>query len=102
MVEDEHTEVTFIADFPGMYLENYLNKDLTDTKLQVLEGEVEVHVLENENPDEPQLPEEYKSPRTLKKGETTYLPANFFHNVHTKTNEPACYMFVYVNTTHKI
>ncbi|PIO34952.1 hypothetical protein AB205_0008890, partial [Aquarana catesbeiana] len=37
---DNQTDVVFIADFPGLFLENYLHEDLSNTSIQVLQGEL--------------------------------------------------------------
>ncbi|TSM12516.1 Vitamin K-dependent gamma-carboxylase [Bagarius yarrelli] len=58
---DNQTEVVFIADFPGLHLENFVSEDLGNTSVQ--------------------------------------LPAGAYHKVHTMTDAPSCYMYIYVNTT---
>lgn len=35
---DNHTEVVFIADFPGLHLENFVSEDLGNTSIQLLQG----------------------------------------------------------------
>nr|XP_009680570.1 PREDICTED: vitamin K-dependent gamma-carboxylase [Struthio camelus australis] len=84
---DNHTEVVFIADFPGLHLENFVSEDLGNTSLQVLRGEVTVELVEQ------------GSNHTLQEGEGLQLPAGQYHKVHTVSPEPSCYMYVYVNTT---
>ncbi|XP_064353907.1 vitamin K-dependent gamma-carboxylase [Dromaius novaehollandiae] len=84
---DNHTEVVFIADFPGLHLENFVSEDLGNTSLQVLRGEVTVELVEQ------------GSNRTLREGEGLQVPAGQYHKVHTVSPEPSCYMYVYVNTT---
>ncbi|XP_067168603.1 vitamin K-dependent gamma-carboxylase [Apteryx mantelli] len=84
---DNHTEVVFIADFPGLHLENFVSEDLGNTSLRVLQGEVMVELVEQ------------GSNHTLQEGEGLQLPAGQYHKVHTVSPEPSCYMYVYVNTT---
>ena len=48
MNQSDYTEVTFIADFPGMYLENFLNTDLGNTTVEVLDGDIEVELVDQE------------------------------------------------------
>ncbi|MGH0127815.1 UNVERIFIED_CONTAM: hypothetical protein FKN15_052449 [Acipenser sinensis] len=43
---DNQTEVVFIADFPGLHLENFVSEDLGNTSLQVLQGELSVEIVE--------------------------------------------------------
>ncbi|XP_039625315.1 vitamin K-dependent gamma-carboxylase isoform X2 [Polypterus senegalus] len=84
---DNQTEVVFIADFPGLCLENFVSEDLGNTSLHVLQGEVNVEtVMEKKN-------------YTLKKDEKMQLPAGEYHKVYTISQEPSCYMYIYVNTT---
>uniref|UniRef100_A0A8C5KLC0 Gamma-glutamyl carboxylase n=1 Tax=Jaculus jaculus TaxID=51337 RepID=A0A8C5KLC0_JACJA len=42
---DNHTEVVFIADFPGLHLENFVSEDLGNTSIHVLQGEVAVELV---------------------------------------------------------
>merc|ERR1711972_1132532 len=90
MNRSEYTEVTFIADFPGMYLENFLNTDLGNTTVEVLDGDIEVELVDQEG-----------AKHALTVGEKMKLPADEFHNVHVVGENPACYMYIYENTTHK-
>nr|XP_055183102.1 vitamin K-dependent gamma-carboxylase isoform X3 [Nyctereutes procyonoides] len=84
---DNHTEVVFIADFPGLHLENFVSEDLGNTSIQLLQGEVTVElVAEQKN-------------QTLHEGEKMQLPAGEYHKVYTISPSPSCYMYIYVNTT---
>uniref|UniRef100_A0A8C2P6A3 Vitamin K-dependent gamma-carboxylase n=1 Tax=Capra hircus TaxID=9925 RepID=A0A8C2P6A3_CAPHI len=84
---DNHTEVVFIADFPGLHLENFVSEDLGNTSIQLLQGEVTVElVAEQKN-------------QTLQEGEKMQLPAGEYHKVYTVSSSPSCYMYIYVNTT---
>lgn len=84
---DNHTEVVFIADFPGLHLENFVSEDLGNTSIQLLQGEVTVElVAEQKN-------------QTLQAGEKMQLPAGEYHKVYTISSSPSCYMYIYVNTT---
>uniref|UniRef100_A0A8C6QAH6 Gamma-glutamyl carboxylase n=1 Tax=Nannospalax galili TaxID=1026970 RepID=A0A8C6QAH6_NANGA len=42
---DNHTEVVFIADFPGLHLENFVSEDLGNTSIQLLRGAVTVELV---------------------------------------------------------
>ncbi|XP_064163708.1 vitamin K-dependent gamma-carboxylase [Anguilla rostrata] len=84
---DNQTEVVFIADFPGLHLENYVSKDLGNTSVQVLQGQVSVEIVEE------------KTNYTLLPGDQMKLPAGAYHKVYTVSDQPSCYMYIYVNTT---
>ncbi|XP_053542679.1 vitamin K-dependent gamma-carboxylase isoform X1 [Ictalurus punctatus] len=86
---DNQTEVVFIADFPGLHLENYVSEDLGNTSVQVLQGNVKVEIVDE------------KKNYTLTPGEKmqVQLPAGAYHKVYTVTDSPSCYMYIYVNTT---
>lgn len=84
---DNQTEVVFIADFPGLYLENYVSEDLGNTSVQVLEGLVNVEIVDE------------KKNYSLQPGEKMQIPAGAYHKVYTVSEGPSCYMYIYVNTT---
>ncbi|XP_074052566.1 vitamin K-dependent gamma-carboxylase isoform X2 [Macrotis lagotis] len=84
---DNHTEVVFIADFPGLHLENFVSEDLGNTSIQLLQGEVTIElVAEQRN-------------LSLQEGDRVQLPAGEYHKVYTMSPGPSCYMYIYVNTT---
>ncbi|XP_076990946.1 vitamin K-dependent gamma-carboxylase isoform X1 [Tamandua tetradactyla] len=84
---DNHTDVVFIADFPGLHLENFVSEDLGNTSIQLLQGEVTVELVAEEKN------------QTLREGERMQLPAGEYHKVYTVSPSPSCYMYIYVNTT---
>ncbi|KAL7981310.1 hypothetical protein Chor_002206 [Crotalus horridus] len=84
---DNQTEVVFIADFPGLHLENFVSEDLGNTSLHLLKGEVTVEIVSSQK--------NY----TLQEGDKIQLPAGEYHKVFTVSQEPSCYMYLYVNTT---
>uniref|UniRef100_A0A8C3CI31 Vitamin K-dependent gamma-carboxylase n=1 Tax=Cairina moschata TaxID=8855 RepID=A0A8C3CI31_CAIMO len=84
---DGHTDVVFIADFPGLHLENFVSEDLGNTSLRVLRGEVLVELVEQ------------RRNHSLREGEGLQVPPGEYHKVHTVSPEPSCYMYTYVNTT---
>uniref|UniRef100_A0A8C5H3W8 Vitamin K-dependent gamma-carboxylase n=1 Tax=Gouania willdenowi TaxID=441366 RepID=A0A8C5H3W8_GOUWI len=84
---DNQTEIVFIADFPGLHLENFVSEDLGNTSIQVLQGQVNVEIVEE------------KKNYTLQTSETMKVPAGAYHKVYTVSEDPSCYMYVYVNTT---
>ncbi|XP_030623185.1 vitamin K-dependent gamma-carboxylase isoform X1 [Chanos chanos] len=84
---DNQTEVVFIADFPGLHLENFVSEDLGNTSIQVLQGLLNVEIVDE------------KKNYSLHPGEKMQLPAGAYHKVHTVSDDPSCYMYIYVNTT---
>uniref|UniRef100_A0ACB8EZE2 Uncharacterized protein n=2 Tax=Sphaerodactylus townsendi TaxID=933632 RepID=A0ACB8EZE2_9SAUR len=84
---DNQTEVVFIADFPGLHLENFVSEDLGNTSLHLLKGEVAVEIVNKQ------------MNHTLQEGDRIQLPAGEYHKVFTVSQEPSCYMYIYVNTT---
>lgn len=84
---DNQTEIVFIADFPGLHLENFVSEDLGNTSIHVLQGQVNIEIVED------------KKNYTLETGEQTQVPAGAYHKVYTVSDGPSCYMYIYVNTT---
>ncbi|XP_051830326.1 vitamin K-dependent gamma-carboxylase isoform X1 [Antechinus flavipes] len=84
---DNHTEVVFIADFPGLHLENFVSEDLGNTSIHLLKGEVIVELVEQQRN------------LSLQKGDRIQLPAGEYHKVYTVSSGPSCYMYLFVNTT---
>ena len=78
------SDVVFVADFPGLNLENFVNPDLKAT-ITVLEGTVIV--------------EEGGHNVTLGKNEVHTVQSNDTHVVHTVSQVPSCWMYMYTNTT---
>lgn len=79
------TDVLFVADFPGMHLDNYITKNFTNVTLTVLEGEVTYS-------DEKQERE-----ITVAKGSSIPIETGQFHKVKTVSAYPACYMYTCTN-----
>ncbi|XP_060082240.1 vitamin K-dependent gamma-carboxylase-like [Ylistrum balloti] len=82
-----YTDVVFVADFPGLTLENYIQPDLGNTSITLLKGKVIVEIVDK------------KKNYTLTEGQQIQVPAAAFHNVHTVSSEPSCYMYIFINTT---
>ncbi|KAJ8947431.1 hypothetical protein NQ318_009637, partial [Aromia moschata] len=81
------SDVLFIADFPGLYLENFIDKDLDNVTLTVLEGEV---VYEIEDPDTMQ-----SLGVKLGKGDSIPVEVGYFHKIHTVSSVPSRYMYTF-------
>ncbi|CAK9798058.1 Vitamin K-dependent gamma-carboxylase [Anthophora plagiata] len=79
------TDVLFVADFPGMHLDNYITRNLTNVTLTVLEGEVTYS-------DEKQ-----GNGVIVAKGISIPIETGQFHKVKTTSTYPACYMYTYTN-----
>jgi len=86
-IETEDIDVTFVADYPGLELENYLSEDLDNTTIELMGGEVYVTF------------EEDDSRVDLELGKPVKLPAGQFHTVHAAGDVPVMYMYIYQNTT---
>jgi len=114
--EDLMPNIVFAADFPGLYLENYINEGLDNTTVELLQGEIEIEFLGLDGDDGE--PEEGEAPITVPHelselaksgknitltvpGQSVLLPHGEYHRVHTIGDKPSCYMFVYENTTDK-
>ena len=87
-IETEDIDVTFVADYPGLSLENYLSPDLDNTTIELMGGQVYVTLDEQ---DEKRI--------DLEIGNAVKLPPGEFHTVHATGEEPVMYMYIYQNTT---
>ncbi|XP_018566321.1 vitamin K-dependent gamma-carboxylase [Anoplophora glabripennis] len=83
-----NSDVLFIADFPGMYLENFINSDLQNVTLTVLEGKVVFEMEDQETLQSIGVP--------LKKGDRVPVEVGVFHKIHTVGESPSCYMYTFV------
>ncbi|XP_033108157.1 vitamin K-dependent gamma-carboxylase-like [Anneissia japonica] len=84
---DNQTTVVFVADFPGLYLENFVDPNLGNTSIQVLKGTVAVEIADG------------GKNVTLQEGDSIQVPPGRFHIVRTISDTPSCYMYLTVNTT---
>ncbi|XP_017784728.1 PREDICTED: vitamin K-dependent gamma-carboxylase isoform X2 [Nicrophorus vespilloides] len=82
-----YSDVLFIADFPGLSLENFISPDLDNVTLTVIEGEV---VLQTELNDKQVQ---------LVKGSSIPIVSNVFHTILTVGERPSCFMYTYFNKT---
>jgi len=86
-----YTDVLFVADFPEMYLENYISTDFANVSLTVLEGEVTYS--EEESPNAITVPKVKGQRRSIS------VKTGMFHRIKTTSAYPACYMYTYTNQT---
>ncbi|XP_018368720.1 PREDICTED: vitamin K-dependent gamma-carboxylase [Trachymyrmex cornetzi] len=84
------TDVLFVADFPGMYLENYISTDFTNVSLTVLEGEITYGE------------EQSMDVITVSKKKSISVGTGKFHRIKTTSSYPACYMYTYTNQTKQL
>uniref|UniRef100_A0A0A1WX33 Vitamin K-dependent gamma-carboxylase n=1 Tax=Zeugodacus cucurbitae TaxID=28588 RepID=A0A0A1WX33_ZEUCU len=82
-----YTDVIFIADFPGMTLDNQLSEDLTNVTLTILAGNVRY-----KSDDEDQ---DY----FLTAGKSFVLSSGETHHITTIGQNPSAYFFTYTNKT---
>ncbi|XP_026271298.1 vitamin K-dependent gamma-carboxylase isoform X2 [Frankliniella occidentalis] len=90
------SDALFVADFPGLHLENYISDQLEDVTLTVLSGRVVLEL----NPSlagAPAAPHVRRANMTLEAGASAPVPSRAFHRVHTVSDTPACYMYAYTN-----
>ncbi|XP_076460151.1 vitamin K-dependent gamma-carboxylase-like [Babylonia areolata] len=87
-----HYEVVFVADFPGMYLENYVSPGIGNFTMSVLQGQVVVEVMGDED--------SHSHPYNISvhQGQDVQIPTGVFHNVHTVSEQASCYMYMYIDT----
>ncbi|XP_053673095.1 vitamin K-dependent gamma-carboxylase [Anopheles nili] len=83
-----HSDVLFIADFPGLTLRNFVSDDLYNVTLHVLQGTVRY-----------ESAQENDHPTILQLGQSVSLQSGRFHAVETIGNEPSCYVYTFVNRT---
>ncbi|KAL7047289.1 hypothetical protein ACKWTF_002860 [Chironomus riparius] len=84
------TDVLFIADFPGMTLDNYVLPVMDNVTLTVLEG---ILKYEQENDTTASF---------LTKGQSIGVKSGVFHKVTTISDAPSCYLYTYINSTRQL
>lgn len=47
-IQSDEIDVTFVADFPGLELENYLSPDLDNTTIELMGGEISIRLDDQE------------------------------------------------------
>lgn len=80
--DNRQASVAFVADFPGLGMDNYIPASVTNATLQVLEGQVEL-LFEN------------GAATILDANDTAVLAPNVMYTVLTTSQNPACYMYTY-------
>mgnify|MGYP000045249077 CR=1 FL=1 len=87
-IEDENIDVTFVADYPGLTLENFLAADLDNTTVELMGGSAFVSLDDQDGKEVP-----------LAVGEKYHLPPGEFHTIHATGDDPVMYMYIYQNST---
>jgi vitamin K-dependent gamma-carboxylase len=89
--QSKEIQIAFMADFPGLTVENFLQEDLGNASVELLKGQVIVELVSS------------GKNHTLREGDRLQLPPGEFHNIHTISETPSCFMYIYINTTeHKL
>ncbi|XP_059609186.1 vitamin K-dependent gamma-carboxylase [Phlebotomus argentipes] len=83
------TDIMFIADYPGLQMENYISKDLDNVTITCLDGSIKV------------TSEDSQESVALLPQQSLPLSSGIFHSVRVMSETPACYMFIYQNRTMK-
>ncbi|XP_059471384.1 vitamin K-dependent gamma-carboxylase isoform X2 [Neocloeon triangulifer] len=88
-----YSDVLFVADFPGLSMENFISEGLGNISLTVLEGEVEFeqNTLLSER--------EVVRKAIVRPGEAVDVESKAFHHIKTISLTPSCYMYTFVNET---
>lgn len=84
-----YTDVFFVADYPGMQLENYFSKDFSNVSLTILEGAVTY----NE--------EDWNKRITVVKDHSIKVTTGKLHQITTTSAYPSSYMYTYTNQTRE-
>lgn len=82
--KNNFSEVVFVADFPGLHLENFVHADL-NASVSVLDGIIRI--------------DDGGRNVTVGKGEEYVVRSNDTHFVHTVSDTPSCWMYLYTNVT---
>jgi hypothetical protein len=104
--ESEEYDLTFVADFNGLKLENFISSSL-NASIEVLQGAINVEFEEVAQPPtwnvkpvtnaRSSTNHDRRLNRTLVAGQKIKVPSGEYHNVYTISVEPSCYFYVYVN-----
>lgn len=83
------SDVLFVADFPGLTLDNYIVPDMENVTLTILEGCVRYHHADDSGCTQ------------LTKGQSLSGIPPFFHHVTTISDTPSSMVYTFVNKTMK-
>ncbi|KAL5293204.1 GGCX family protein [Megaselia abdita] len=83
---NNYSDALFIADFPGLTLENFISLDLENVTISVLEGQIEVGNIN-------------QTLGSLTAGESVKIKSGQTHFVKTVSTTPSTFMYTYINRT---
>lgn len=86
-----HSDCLFIADYPGLTLENFISPDLTNVTMTVLQGAVHYEVIGDD--------QESSCPLSIGPGQRLNISPGELHRVVTVSKTPSCYMYTFLNQT---
>lgn len=89
---NNYTDLMFVADFPGLTMDNYIVPEMDNVTLTVLHGAVKFQQQNDTN----------SVSSTLSKGQSTLVKAGSFHKVTSISDEPSCYFYTYINATQQL
>ncbi|XP_055629743.1 vitamin K-dependent gamma-carboxylase isoform X2 [Toxorhynchites rutilus septentrionalis] len=94
VTEDVHSwsnesDVLFVADFPGLTLDNYIVPDMENVTLTILEGSVQYRHADD------------LKCTPLTKGQSLKMIPPYFHHVKTTSDTPSSMVYTFVNKTMK-
>lgn len=84
-----YSDVLFIADYPGLSLDNYIADSAENVSLTVLGGSVRLSYEQDA----------LATPVTLTSGQSISILREAFHNILVVSDTPASYMYTYTNAT---
>jgi vitamin K-dependent gamma-carboxylase len=87
---NNYTDLLFIADFPGLTMDNYILPEMENVTLTVLKGIVKFEYENGVNVS------------SLSHGQRTSVKSGEFHKVTTMGEKPACYFYTYLNATRQL
>lgn len=87
---NNYTDLMFVADFPGLTMDNYIVPEMDNVTLTVLRGTVK---LQQENESDAS---------SLSKGQRALVKSGQFHKVTTLSDVPSCYFYTYINATQQL
>jgi len=91
------SNVIFVADYPGLTLENYLSPQLDNVSLILLKGEIRIEQPGMENVTLRSL--ETDLSHGFLENSKVSIAVDAFHKIHTVSTLPSCYMYTYRNKT---
>lgn len=83
---NNYSDVLFVADFPGLILENFIATDLENVTITVIEGQIDV-----------QSPNQTLG--ILTAGESLKIKSGQTHFIKTVSETPSTFMYTYINRT---